>query len=272
MKFINQFFIFLFFLTFLLSFSQNSINNYKYVAVPENYSFLKSKDQYQLNSLTAFLFEKYNFTVLNSLGNYPTDLANNKCLLLNSDIIRIKGVFKTKLQLTLTDCRDNIVFSSEIGQSKLKDFKKAYQEALRNAFVSVAGLNYDYSGSLTSPKPPLPPVFDKGINENIPIKSSAPLSEDLQTEAPPKLATASLVTDIINKEAIVGLIVKSTISGYDFIDNITQKVMYSIQATMFENVYIIEAQPGIIYKRGNSWFREYYQQNKTIIETLKTLP
>ena len=61
---------------------------------------------------------------------------------------------------------------------ELKDFKKAYQEALRNAFVSVAGLNYDYSGSLTSPKPPLPPVFDKGINENIPIKSSAPLSED----------------------------------------------------------------------------------------------
>ena len=98
MKLINQFFIFLFFLTSLLSFSQNSINNYKYVAVPENYSFLKSKDQYQLNSLTAFLFEKYNFTVLNSLGNYPTDLANNKCLLLNSDIIRIKGVFKTKLQ------------------------------------------------------------------------------------------------------------------------------------------------------------------------------
>jgi len=48
--------------------------------------------------------------------------------------------------------------------------------------------------------------------------------------------------------------------------------MYSVQATMFENVYIIEAQSGIIYKRGNSWFREYYQQNKTIIETIKTLP
>ena len=48
--------------------------------------------------------------------------------------------------------------------------------------------------------------------------------------------------------------------------------MYSVQATMFENVYIIETQSGIIYKRGNSWFREYYEQNKTIIETLKILP
>ena len=273
MKFTNQTFICLFFLVSSLSYSQESINNYKYVSVPENYSFLKSKDQYQLNSLTIFLFEKNNFTVLNSLQNYPSDLAQNKCLLLNSDVIKIKGVFKTKLQLILTDCREDIIFTSEIGQSKLKDFKKAYQEALRNAFVSVARLNYDYSGSLTSPKPPLPPVVDKKIKERKPLKRSVPLALELQIEVPPKLTTTiDPATDIDNKKALLGLIVKPTISGYDFIDNTTKKVMYSVQATMFQNVYIIEAQSGIIYKRGNSWFREYYQQNKTIIETLKTLP
>ena len=275
MKFTNQTFICLFFLVSSLSYSQELINNYKYVSVPENYSFLKSKDQYQLNSLTIFLFEKNNFTVLNSLQNYPSDLAQNKCLLLNSDIIKIKGVFKTKLQLILTDCRENIIFTSEIGQSKLKDFKKAYQEALRNAFISVSSLNYDYSGSLISPKPPLPPLVDKKIKERKPLKPSVSLASELQIEVPPKLTTTTITNpaiDIDNKKALLGLIVKPTISGYDFIDNITKKVMYSVQATMFENVYIIEAQSGIIYKRGNSWFREYYQQNKTIIETLKTLP
>ena len=123
------------------SFSQTSVNEYKYVYVPDNYSFLKGNDQYQLNSLTVFLFEKNNFTVFNSLKNYPSDLATNSCLLLKSDLIKIKGFFKTKLQLVLTDCRDNIVFSSEIGQSKLKDFKKSFQEALRNTFVSVTELN-----------------------------------------------------------------------------------------------------------------------------------
>jgi hypothetical protein len=269
MKLKNQTFICLFFLISLFSFSQESINTFKYVSVPENYSFLKSKDQYQLNSLTIFLFEKNNFTVLNSLQNYPSDLAQNKCLLLNSDIIKIKGVFKTKLQLILTDCRENIIFTSEIGQSKLKDFKKAYQEALRNAFISVASLNYDYSGSLNSPKPPLPPVIDKGTNERKPPKPYAP---KLQIEAQPKLTTTVPNSDTENKKAILGLIIKPTISGYDFIDNTTKKVMYSVQATMFENVYIIEAQSGIIYKRGNSWVREYYQQNKTIIEALNTLP
>ncbi len=269
MKLTNQTFICLFFLISLFSFSQESINTFKYVSVPENYSFLKSKDQYQLNSLTIFLFEKNNFTVLNSLQNYPSDLAQNKCLLLNSDIIKIKGVFKTKLQLILTDCRENIIFTSDIGQSKLKDFKKAYQEALRNAFISVASLNYDYSGSLNSPKPPLPPVIDMETKERKPPKPYAP---KLQIEAQPKLTTTVPNSDTENKKTILGLIIKPTISGYDFIDNTTKKVMYSVRATMFENVYIIEAQSGIIYKRGNSWVREYYQQNKTIIEALNTLP
>ena len=269
MKLTNQTFICLFFLISLFSFSQESINTFKYVSVPENYSFLKSKDQYQLNSLTIFLFEKNNFTVLNSLQNYPSDLAQNKCLLLNSDIIKKKGVFKTKLQLILTDCRENIIFTSDIGQSKLKDFKKAYQEALRNAFISVASLNYDYSGSLNSPKPPLPPVIDMETKERKPPKPYAP---KLQIEAQPKLTTTVPNSDTENKKTILGLIIKPTISGYDFIDNTTKKVMYSVRATMFENVYIIEAQSGIIYKRGNSWVREYYQQNKTIIEALNTLP
>lgn len=269
MKLTNQTFICLFFLISLFSFSQESINTFKYVSVPENYSFLKSKDQYQLNSLTIFLFEKNNFTVLNSLQNYPSDLAQNKCLLLNSDIIKKKGVFKTKLQLILTDCRENIIFTSDIGQSKLKDFKKAYQEALRNAFISVASLNYDYSGSLNSPKPPLPPVIDMETKERKPPKPYAP---KLQIEAQPKLTTTVPNSDTENKKTILGLIIKPTISGYDFIDNTTKKVMYSVRATMFENVYIIEAQSGIIYKRGNSWVREYYQQNKTIIEVLNTLP
>ena len=272
MKFLNQFIMCLCLLISFSSFSQTSVNEYKYVSVPDNYSFLKGNDQYQLNSLTVFLFEKNNFTVLNSLKNYPSDLATNSCLLLKSDLIKIKGFFKTKLQLVLTDCRDNIVFSSEIGQSKLKDFKKSFQEALRNTFVSVTELNYGYSGSITSPKPPLPFVVEKGTIEGKTPNTPDPLAPELQIVAPPKLATAPQVTDIENKEALLGLIIKPTISGYDFIDNITKKVMYSVQATMFENVYIIEAQSGIMYKRGNSWFREYYEQNKTIIETLKILP
>ena len=39
-------------------FAQKSVNNYKYIVVPHQFEFLRSPDQYQLNSLAKFLFEK----------------------------------------------------------------------------------------------------------------------------------------------------------------------------------------------------------------------
>ena len=285
MKSLSQFLFCLFFTASLLSFSQTSINDFKYVSVPESYSFLKSKDQYQLNSLTIFLFEKNNFKVLNSFQNYPSDLSQNSCLLLKSDIISIKGFLKTKLQLVLTDCNDNIVFSSEIGKSKLKDFKKAFQQALRNVFTSVGDLNYTYGGAipystttssaivavetienqvLSPPAPPATKAPPTPITE-VEVKALAVVVPPIPVVIAPQISS-------VKNTAVSGLIIKPTNSGYDFVDSITKKVMYSAQATLFENVYIIEGQSGIMYKRGSAWVHEYYEQNKTIIEALNIRP
>ena len=46
------------------TFAQSDINNYKYVSVSDRFDFLKTSDQYQLNSLTKFLLNKSGFTVL----------------------------------------------------------------------------------------------------------------------------------------------------------------------------------------------------------------
>ena len=265
--------------------AQTSINDFKYVSVPESYSFLKLKDQYKLNSLTIFLFEKNKFTVLNSFQNYPSDLAQNRCLLLKSDVISKKGFLKTKLQLVLTDCRDNIVFSSEIGQSKLKEYEKAFQEALRGAFVSVGDLNYTYNGAIPYSTTTSPAIVAGETRENqvlsspVSLAPEAPTSPitDIEVKAAAAIVPSTppvIVPKISSDEnaAVSGLIIKPTNSGFDFVDNITKKVMYSAQATLFENVYIIEGQSGIMYKRGSAWVREYYEQNKTIIEALNVRP
>ena len=265
--------------------AQTSINDFKYVSVPESYSFLKLKDQYQLNSLTIFLFEKNNFKVLNSFQNYPSDLSQNSCLLLKSDVISIKGFLKTKLQLVLTDCKDNIVFSSEIGKSKLKDFKKAFHQALRNVFMSVGDLNYSYSGAIPYSTKSSVAIVASETRENqvlsspVSLAPEAPTSPitDIEVKAAAAIVPSTppvIVPKISSDEnaAVSGLIIKPTNSGFDFVDNITKKVMYSAQATLFENVYIIEGQSGIMYKRGSAWVREYYEQNKTIIEALNVRP
>ena len=44
----------------------------------------------------------------------------------------------SKLRLVLTDCANKEVFSSEVGKSREKEYKKSYQEALRNALAGNA--------------------------------------------------------------------------------------------------------------------------------------
>lgn len=252
------------------SWAQLSINNYKYISVPDKFDFLKSKDQYQLNSLTEFLLKKNEFTVLNKSDNYPMDLAQNNCLLLSANVVKIKGLLATKLQLILTDCRDKVVFSSEIGKSKLKDYQKAYHEALRNVFA-LSEFNYAYveanpTDVLPTPTPPQTPKV-------MPIKPASEISSEVIEE---KEGVQQEVKEVEESVAVVeaasGLIIRQTNSGYDFLDRASKIVRYSVHATLFENVYIIDGEEGIIYKRGQSWVRESIENGKTTIEALNIQP
>ncbi|HEY5687817.1 MAG TPA: hypothetical protein VIS27_05865, partial [Yeosuana sp.] len=80
------------------AFSQTNLNNYKYVIVPNKYEFLKTINQYKLNDLTKFLFEKYGFSTLMEGDNYPDDLIADTCLALKSNLIEDSKLFKTQLQ------------------------------------------------------------------------------------------------------------------------------------------------------------------------------
>lgn len=128
-----------------ISFAQKNINSYKYIIVPNQFDFQKSKDIYQLNSLTKFLFEREGFIGLFENEQFPMDLASDRCLGLRVDLIDNSSMFTTKLKMNLIDCNNAVVFSSKEVKSKSKDFKTAYQEAIRKAFVDVEDLNYVYS-------------------------------------------------------------------------------------------------------------------------------
>ena len=94
--------LFILLFTFLSIFSQQeSINNYKYIIVPERFDFQKNDDSFQINSLTKFLFEKYGFTALKNSEIFPEDLSRNRCLALTTRMNNSSGMFgKKKLILT----------------------------------------------------------------------------------------------------------------------------------------------------------------------------
>ncbi len=116
--------------------SQRSLKDYSYVEVPERFEFLSQEDQYQVNSLAAFLFNKYGFNAYLS-----SDLPNVKrCDGLQADVVSNSNFIWTKLVVVLSDCNGNEIYRSDEGKSKYKDYRKSYHQALREAFQSIEAL------------------------------------------------------------------------------------------------------------------------------------
>jgi len=138
--------VFLFMVVLGTSSVAQNLNDYKYVIVPKQYEWSRERNQYRINELTVFLFEKYGFTAVMEGDSYPLDLKNNLCSALKADVTENSSMLLTRLQVTLSDCDSNLLYTSEPGKSKEKEYKRAYYEALRGAFESVKELNYTYSG------------------------------------------------------------------------------------------------------------------------------
>lgn len=137
--------VFCLFLLSTTSFSQKSINSYKYIIVPNIYEFQKSEDQHQINSLLAFLFKKKGFLVIRENEIFPQDLQKNRCLGLTAKVADDSGFFTTKTTINMVDCSNKVILSSSVGKSREKNYKRAYQEAIRDAFNSFSKLNYQYT-------------------------------------------------------------------------------------------------------------------------------
>ena len=118
-------------------FSQNSISDYSYIIVSDKFEFQDEKDKYQLNSLIKFLFNKHGFHAY-----FKDEIPNNvrRCDGLYADAEGKPGFIVTKVELVIRDCNGVEVFRSIQGKSNIKDYKKAYYEASREAFISVRDL------------------------------------------------------------------------------------------------------------------------------------
>ncbi|MCY2688322.1 hypothetical protein [Salinimicrobium sp. TH3] len=133
-----------FFFTFMCGVTGNifgqDLSQYQYVKVPKQFEFLKHQNQYELNALTAFLLEKYGY---DALYEEAVPAGVDPCNVLEANVYKKSGLFRSRLYLTLEDCKDEVVFTSKTGVSREKNFKKSYHEALRDAFTSFQELRKD---------------------------------------------------------------------------------------------------------------------------------
>ncbi|MCL5129082.1 hypothetical protein [Algibacter sp. L4_22] len=250
------------------AFSQTELDNYKYIIVSKKFDFLKSANQYQLNDLSKFLLNKYGFQALIEGDAYPEDLSRNRCLALDADVQKEPGMFKTKLKVELTNCNDKIVYTSKIGESREKEYKKSYTEAIRDAFSSFETLGYKYmpkAGALSASEPnvtvtPATSNEIEKLKEEIKTLKEEKVVEVVETkevlvETPIAITEQVAITEVSASGVLYAQAIKN---GFQLVDS-SPKVLYRMYNTQLSDVFLVENKSAIIFKKDNKWFIEHHE-------------
>jgi hypothetical protein len=243
-------FLLLFFIT-SYGFSQ-SVNDYKAVIIPLKFEFLKTDNQYRLATISKFELGKAGFQ-----GYYENEAFANenieRCSLLNFDVINQKSFLTTKLYIVFKDCYGKIIFQSETGVSKEKDYELSYKEALSKAFISVYALNYKYTG-------------ENKVSSVTSAKGEA-LTKDVV--APVLKANSDELVSVVNTNAKL-LYAQPTVTGFQLVDS-TPSVVMIVYKTSIKECYIAVKgnRQGVLIAKGDQWFFEYYENDKLTSEKIE---
>jgi hypothetical protein len=217
---------------------------YKYVIVPKKFSFFGTGNDYNASLMTKSFFESEGFIVYFDTDNFPAELANNRCLAFYVNAIKQKNIFITKINFELIDCTNSVIYTSVQGTSREKDFLNAYNESIRIALMSMKGkLNFNRTQKQNSERA----VSDASLTKATSIEPSTPEVKNTAQSAP--------------------LFAIPTANGFKVVDEEPKKIML-LYNTSVKDVYIAEKglSTGVLVKKENSWFFEYYQSDQLISE------
>lgn len=258
----------LFLMLFVASYGfSQTVNDYKAVIIPMKYEFLKTENQYRLQTITKLDLQKAGFQAFYANEPIPVEL-NDRCSVLYVDVIKENAFLLTKLHITFKDCYGATIFQSAIGKSREKEFEAAYSEALNEAFKSVYALNYKYNGNTNfTPKSGV-------VSQSVPV-AVAPAAV-VPAVAVPSVAVPVVVAKNETNEPkttenkSTGLLyAQPTSYGYQLIDS-EPKVVMKVYKTSNSNSYMATkgSVQGVLVSKDNQWFFEYYQNDKLISEKI----
>ena len=239
---------------------EKKVNNYKFIVVPDQFDFLKQKDEYKTSSLTKFLLKKNGFTVVLNSEQYPIDLRDNPCSGLKALVLDKSSMFKIKVILELRDCNGKLLYTSEEGVSRLKEFKKGFQEAIRNAHASMIDIVYEPFLLETIRKDKkeivtVNPVLVKEVKE---VKLEVELPVINNREAAQVFPTNNIALDS-------ALYAQKKENGFQLVD-LKPQVVFVILNTSVKDVFVIKDKNGLLYKKGENWIAEFYEGGEIVVK------
>jgi len=226
-----------------------SLNQYRYVVIPNRFELQSDPNQYRLNTITKKYLTEAGFDAVHE--TLMTDeQVNHRCDNLFIDIVKVKSLLTIRVKVLFRDCRNTVVFESKEGSSKEKSYEKGYQEALSKAFESIKDLHYTYTGkqdeTITQPQ---------STAVSTPVEKVA-VKQPAVTEATPVMAAKSAYT------------VESLASGYLIIDAETSRIVLKILRTSDPKVFTASRKDdsGVFLNKNGKWFFEYYRDGKLYSE------
>lgn len=226
--------------------------------MPAKFDFQKDTNQYSINSLTEALLQKKGFTVCFNNTPLPADLANNKCHALLADLQEKSSMFTTGLTLILKDCQGNVIFKSKQGKSREKDYEAAYSGALRDAFTSLDQVPYNYTGQNYEPGQTAAATVVPATPAVVPV-----------TAQPVAVPTPAKPAETVAVQPAGTLYAQAIVNGYQLTDT-TPKIVLTILKTSAADLFIADSgsNKGIVMKKGEDWYFEYYKEGKLNSEKL----
>jgi len=221
-----------------LGFSQ-SVNDYQYVIVPTKFSIFKENDRFRMNSTTKLLLEKYGFKTFYSSDKLPAGIGEN-CDRLYVDLVEAKDFLQTKIKIVLKDCTEKVIYETDFGKSREKDFGLAYNQALRDAGKSFDKLNYKYNGKTA-------------ITNDIVEKKTETTTKVTETAQPYNYSEPLFAKPFGE-------------NGFQLLTNNTDvpRLVMTIYKTSLPDCYLVAN--GVLLRKSGKWFLEYYKNEKLVSE------
>jgi hypothetical protein len=226
------------------SFAQK-LNDYKYVIIPSKFSFVEEINQYRLNTLTKAAFENIGFVAFYDSDILPDEVANSKCNKVYADVINSSGMFMTKLNLIIKDCKNVVVYSAPIGKSREKEYKIAYVDALLESLRSLKTLNYKFS-------PKSAEIIENSTNVKLEIPN---ISSPVDT----------------NQKFFKRYKVLAIQNGFNLLSIDSNSEVFQIFYTTENIIFIAKRNTiyGVLIKKTDTWVFEYYEDNVLKSEAIK---
>ena len=212
------------------------LNKYQYVVVPTKVDFMKVENEHRLNTIVKNKLEKMGFIAYYE-NNIPLEVAQKSCEILKVDLVKGGTFVWTKMNLIFKDCQGKVVFQSDEGKSKDKDFKIAHTECTDQIFESLFALKYKFEEAQ-----------EKSFVNKDELKSNVNQNEATNDN----------------------LIAEKTSSGYVLKNNQNQTI-YKVTSTGKSDLFLAQRgqNNGMLYLKDGNWIFEYTINDQLFSEIVK---